>query len=80
MLRLLGCELHVQPQLLFQIGVASDALQRSPKTSDPFAERTHVRFPACYALPRSTVWMMAAIWSHARIFSASWRRPAAVSA
>jgi hypothetical protein len=40
-LRILGRELHMQPQLLFEVAVGAAATERAPEPDDPFAERDH---------------------------------------
>ena len=61
---------HVQPDLVFQIGVPPAWKQRSLKTVNPFAKDPHaISLP--HASPCSSVWMMPAIRSQASFSLAS---------
>ena len=61
---------QVQPEFLFQVGVAPARKQRSPETVHPFAKEAHaISLP--HASPWSSVWMMPAIRPQASFSLAS---------
>src|SRR5262245_40664398 len=55
--RVLCRQLQMQPELLFEVGVAPAWKQRAPETVNPFAKDAHAIFLR-HALPCSTLWMM----------------------
>src|SRR3954453_20137945 len=57
-------QIAVEPELLFQVAVAPPLKQGSADTVTPFAKHAHA-ISGPHASPRSNVWMMPAIRSHA---------------